>query len=69
MSDTGLTEEYLHRLLQEKNTRSEKLSNGHAKDYPSYREGVGYIRGIEESQRILHEVIKHYTQLQDDFDD
>ena len=66
MPDTGLTEEFVHQLREEQRRFSEKMINGHPKSYEEYREQVGYCRGLMQAERVLHDVIKMYTQLQDE---
>lgn len=65
VADTGLTEEYLTRLRAEQKTLTEKLINGHPKDYAEYTKISGRILGMKEAERILHETIKMYMEMQD----
>lgn len=64
----GLTEEYLHKMHAEVTSVIDRLSAGHCKTFEEYRERVGYIKGLKEAERILHETIKMYMELQD-YDD
>jgi len=66
MADTGLTEEFVHQLHKEAETYAKKMINGHPKSYEEYREQVGYCRGLQQAERILHNTIKMYMNLQDD---
>lgn len=70
MPDTGLTEEYLHQLRKDRDKYAAKLTNGHAKTFDQYKEQVGYLNGLQRAESILHDVLKMYTQMQDEkYDD
>ena len=68
MADTGLTSEFFHRLNEEIQRYTSKLKHGHPKTYDEYKHIVGVIEGLEQSERILHDTIKMYTEMQDDYD-
>ncbi len=69
MPDTGLTEEFVHQLRKEAEAYTKKMINGHPKSYEEYREQVGYCRGLQQAERILHDTLNMYMKLQDDADE
>jgi len=42
------------------------LGGGAAKDYPSYREVVGLIRGLEASKSLVQDLSRNYMDDNDD---
>lgn len=67
MPDTGLTEDYLSSMSEEESRFTDKMVNGHAKTFEQYREYVGYVKGLRRAEHLLHETIKRYTEMQDEF--
>lgn len=65
MADTGLTSEFLHKLNEDKKRYTSKLQHGHPKTFDEYKRIVGYLEGLEAAERILHDTIKLYMELQD----
>lgn len=52
-----------HRLLEDRvrevvERESASLSSGQAPDYPSYKEMVGYIRGLSDALRLCEDIEK-----------
>tara|TARA_R110000803_G_scaffold22649_7_gene56190 strand:+ start:71 stop:271 length:201 start_codon:yes stop_codon:yes gene_type:complete len=42
------------------------LVAGNPKDYPAYRESVGFIRGLETSKQIVEDLQRNFMKEEDD---
>ena len=66
MPNTGLTDEYIHKMHEEIAGRSEFIAAGKCADFPDYKKNVGYIQGVKAAEQLLHETIKMYMSAEDD---
>lgn len=60
-----MAETRFHSLLRVKideavNVRSGSMASGACPDYPSYRENVGYIKGLIDALNLADEIEKEY---------
>lgn len=53
---------FRHKLIEKRLTQESLLSNGMSQDYPSYRETVGLIRGLDGAMVLLEEAIKEAAE-------
>lgn len=45
----------LNKIGEEINLRADFIAQGGARDYPEYRESVGFIKGLEAAIKLLEE--------------
>jgi len=64
MTQSALTEEYLHKLDEEQEILTNYLVAGKCKTFDEYRNFVGQIKGIELSRRRLHDTIRMYMSAE-----
>ncbi len=54
------------KLAELQQSQEEFLSNGGAKDYPSYKESCGVIRGLAAARREIEDLSRNYMDNMDD---
>jgi hypothetical protein len=65
MPNTGLTDEYVHRLKREIEGRSDYIAAGKCLDFSEYKKNVGHIQGLQAAEQLLHDTIKMYMSAED----
>ncbi len=58
MASSRLYNLLLAAVKEEVSKYSESICSGQAEDYPTYREVVGYIRGLNNAVRLLEDIEK-----------
>ena len=63
--DTGLTSDYIQAINDECADIADYIVAGKCKSMEVYREKVGHLRGLKQSERLLHDTIREATKLQE----
>lgn len=65
MASSNLARLFLVKLAEVLDTRTDELSLGQCKDYSSYREEVGYLRGLRDAIKIIDELEREPDERSD----